>query len=1638
MHTISRHRITFLVWVLITPLLTLGQPVTREWVGAANGVWSLTTNWAAAGSTNNCRLLFKGVGGSPTQNNQVPGTFNYRRLTFQGTTPYTITGNTLTIRDGQVSSLGLITSSSTVTQTISAPVHFNDNLKYGVISTTSTGALSLNNITLGTTLSGLKIAGDNTAGTVTVSGAISGSKDIFIGLNESSDLKTNSRVIFSGNNSSFVGNITIQAGSLNLRGANADGGGGGAQFINVINGASLELQNNITLSGKKIQIQGVGLSTNYGAIRNVSGTNTISTDILLSNNSTITANSGTLNLANIAKYSGALPWNVLFTGNGAINVTGTIGDPSGSFTLGGLIKNGQGVLTISGMCYYNENTTLTSQGKLRLGNNNVLPATSILALQGTSEFITNGKSQTLGALRLSGASTQPSSTITVSNTNHTLRFANSRNEVWTAGRTLIISGWAGNSSGSNPNSGKIFFQPKDASTPGLTDEQLSQIKFESYCQGADLLATGELVPSQKPFIYGVTGSNITGGGGNLINEGYVGSTITLDGCQFNGGGLLVSVGGTPIPGAQQTGGNTITFVLPPGVSGAITVTTNNGSRTFSTPLQSKGYITNAANGTWFNNNTWFGSIQPASSQAVVISHANTRVDGVVANPITSLTINSGASLILPADEQLPSGSPLLLNGGTLRMSDGVTIDDPAGAGVSQHFGTLSLTADSKISLGSTQGNLYFDASDLVSWTAGTVLEIENWGPGKEIPGTKGKIFVGNGPGTLTDAQLRQIRFLPNCNGAILLNSGELVPSTAPFISSVSSVTSTSFIDSAYIGSQVTIEGCQLGDINEVKIGTTSIDFTPIQFNPNPEFGYKITFTYPPQVGNLPIELIGTTRSGFSDNSLVNLGYITQQDGNWSADDSWLGDATPLNGIKVTIDHNVTLDAPVAEIPNNLEVTADGKIEFNDGASLKVNGICTNNGIILPATGSLLEVGAGGSFINNNTIIPANGSMLKIGSNGVLTNNGSFSSGDLGSVIFLGSGTINGSQPITFYNLEMNAGTLLFPSNASPASTATIPTITGEFRINGGSLSTAAVSHVGPKYGPNSKLTYASGGNYTRGREWYGSPGSNNPSYPNDVVVSNGTTLSLDGPAPLNNVLNLVLAGNLQISKGTLKNNMPRPLEIRKSLQIGESSTVSGSLLMGDPATLPDNASNYIILHGDFIIQENSVFDLQLNSQPIHFEGSTEAVISCPGFSGPGEAITFYNVIINKNAVLTLEVPVAIEESIKLDFGLVNTSIDNYLKLGATAVAIGGNSGSFINGPLLKVTDATFVSPAPDAEHHFPVGKQVVTIDDVNNYYRPFKLTNIQYDGETIFSGEFFPSGTVNSGIFGPADFLDPILLGIWDNEWWQINRESGTGGARIAIPYAPGPTWTTSPCADCHVGVVRHNGSDWEFTNDAFNFYDRPGDPYPEAIDATASGWVYSELLSNFSPFTIGWGKARLLPITLLNFNGEVSGADILLNWQIAETKDLKHFIVEHSTDGRNFIPLGTVIYQEYKSFQWRHLAPGPGLHYYRLQMVEKDGYKSYSRVELVQMGVNKTMILGLLQNPVSGGTALVNIFSEKPQLAEAALFDMNGRMILRQALSLARGKNTSTIGLVPISSGQYRLLIRTSDGVEKAIPLFR
>ena len=242
-------------------------------------------------------------------------------------------------------------------------------------------------------------------------------------------------LVLSGANSN-TGPTTVSAGYLNLRHSDALG----SSSVTVATGASLGLENNITLAGHRATLTGQGWIG--GVLRNLSGNNAWAGEITAVADSGVTrisSDAGTLTLTGEINQDNGGCDQLVFQGNGNTVVTGAI-DGSSRVTRS---NAGRGVVSLLGDNTYT-GQTLINGGILEINTINRLSADETDA------------ETALNASSLGLPTTVANGTINIGNssTTATLRFIGPNT---TTDRVLNLAGTSGGAVLEQNGSGKLTF-----------------------------------------------------------------------------------------------------------------------------------------------------------------------------------------------------------------------------------------------------------------------------------------------------------------------------------------------------------------------------------------------------------------------------------------------------------------------------------------------------------------------------------------------------------------------------------------------------------------------------------------------------------------------------------------------------------------------------------------------------------------------------------------------------------------------------------------------------------------------------------------------------------------------------------------------------------------------------------------------------------------------------------------------------------------------------------------------------------------------------------------------------------------------------------------------------------------------------
>jgi hypothetical protein len=159
------------------------------------------------------------------------------------------------------------------------------------------------------------------------------------------------------------------------------------------------------------------------------------------------------------------------------------------------------------------------------------------------------------------------------------------------------------------------------------------------------------------------------------------------------------------------------------------------------------------------------------------------------------------------------------------------------------------------------------------------------------------------------------------------------------------------------------------------------------------------------------------------------------------------------------------------------------------------------------------------------------------------------------------------------------------------------------------------------------------------------------------------------------------------------------------------------------------------------------------------------------------------------------------------------------------------------------------------------------------------------------------------------------------------------------------------------------------------------------------------------------------LPVKLTSFTAKQVSAGIQLNWQTATEINSEYFALLRSTDGRNWQQINrqqaagesfSVI-----NYSYTDRNPASGRNFYRLKMVDRDGYTEFS--DIIKAGANTTQ-KGISLYPVPAGSF---IYAEAGSLAKELFFiitDTDGKEVKRGRLT----KPLEQINIDDLKSGVY------------------
>ncbi|MEO6219914.1 MAG: M36 family metallopeptidase, partial [Ginsengibacter sp.] len=186
------------------------------------------------------------------------------------------------------------------------------------------------------------------------------------------------------------------------------------------------------------------------------------------------------------------------------------------------------------------------------------------------------------------------------------------------------------------------------------------------------------------------------------------------------------------------------------------------------------------------------------------------------------------------------------------------------------------------------------------------------------------------------------------------------------------------------------------------------------------------------------------------------------------------------------------------------------------------------------------------------------------------------------------------------------------------------------------------------------------------------------------------------------------------------------------------------------------------------------------------------------------------------------------------------------------------------------------------------------------------------------------------------------------------------------------------------------------------------------------------------------------LPITLLSFTGEVQEKQNLLLWTTSSEYNNRGFEIQRSINGIDFNKIDFITTKAINgnsnlniTYNVTDLNFPPGISYYRLKQIDKDGRFSYSNIVVLKRNDFLTSsITAVYPNPAKN-ILNVKIASQSNKKVTLVVTDLLGNTVLKELKLVSSGEKSIQLKIDQLPANTYFLKIICSDGCESAVKKF-
>ncbi|MFC4230440.1 beta strand repeat-containing protein [Parasediminibacterium paludis] len=187
--------------------------------------------------------------------------------------------------------------------------------------------------------------------------------------------------------------------------------------------------------------------------------------------------------------------------------------------------------------------------------------------------------------------------------------------------------------------------------------------------------------------------------------------------------------------------------------------------------------------------------------------------------------------------------------------------------------------------------------------------------------------------------------------------------------------------------------------------------------------------------------------------------------------------------------------------------------------------------------------------------------------------------------------------------------------------------------------------------------------------------------------------------------------------------------------------------------------------------------------------------------------------------------------------------------------------------------------------------------------------------------------------------------------------------------------------------------------------------------------------------FELGLLSTTVLPVTITDITAQLqTNKTVAVNWTSATEVNLANYNIQRSLDGTNFSTIGKVAAKGAGAYNYiddlSSINTQATTLYYRLEAVDNNGSKSYSKVVNCQLAATSTSI-NIYPNPVQS-ILHAQITATNAGTVKISVIDAQGKVVATQKTTVVIGINSIAVPVAPLTAGNYMLEIESANGKQQ------